>query len=242
MKKGSSKSGLTGIILCVVAIIILKSIAPMLGKLVSTLLNIAVLGVLVFCGLVVYYAIKDAGKEGAKPAARQQDPQVSRLLSEGRSALARLRTANLRIQDPVIKQKSENICSIADRIMNALRRNPGKTSDAVQLLKYYLPQLADIVTKYTAVQQGADAAATAAQLGVHLDTIAGAMEKQYSAIVSDEKLDVAAEMEAMKLALQLDGLDPDYAKLYKDEAEELAEKYGEAQKPAPYVGSEDEPQ
>ena len=50
MKNGSSKSGFTGIILCIVAIILLKSIAPMLGRLVSTLLSIAVLGVLVFCG------------------------------------------------------------------------------------------------------------------------------------------------------------------------------------------------
>ncbi len=226
MRNRSSKGGFTGIILCVVAIIVLLRVAPVLGRLVSTLLSLAVLAALVFCGFVVYYALKGDGSKngsGNSSAPRQPDPQASRLLSEGRSALAKLRTANLRIQDPAIKAKSENICAVADRIMNALRRNPGKTPEAVQLLKYYLPQLADIISKYTAMQQSADAAQTTAQLGAHLDTITAAMEKQYSAIVSDEKLDVSAEMEAMKLALQMDGLDG--ADVLRDEAEELAQKY-----------------
>lgn len=225
MKKGNSKSGLTGIILCIVAIIVLKSVAPLIGKLLSVILTLAVIAVLIFCGFIVYYALKKSGDEDANPnaAKKQLDPSQSKVLSEGRSALAKLRTANLNVKDPAIKAKNDNICEIADRILAGLRRNPDKIADSVQLLKYYLPELADIVNKYTKTQVGEGAEETTAKLGEHLDKIASIMEKQYEAVVSDEKLDVTAEMEAMKMVLQMDGLDIPEPVI--DEAAMLSKKY-----------------
>ncbi|MBQ6013820.1 MAG: 5-bromo-4-chloroindolyl phosphate hydrolysis family protein [Firmicutes bacterium] len=228
MRNRSSKSGLTGIVLCIAAIIILRSIAPMLGRLLSTLLTIAVVGVLIFCGLIVYYALTGSGKDGGgSSAVRRPSQSDAKLMSEGRTALARLRTANLKIIDPQVKAKSENVCAIADRIMAALRRDPEKTPDAVQLLRYYLPQLAEIISRYTAMQQSADAAQTTEKLSAHLDTIASVMEKHYSALVSGDQINVSSDMEAMMQALRLDGLDPSSSGLPRDEAEMLAEKYTE---------------
>ena len=217
----NKKNGFAGIIICVIAIIALKAAGKIIGKLLSVILTIAVIGVLIFCGIVVFTALKDTGKDspGASKA-KTPSQDEAKLLSQGRTALAKLRTSNLKIRDLVIKEKSTAICDLADKILAALKKDPEKTGSCVELLRYYLPELADIISRYTAVQDQPGAPEITAKLSARLDSVNETMTKTLSAAASGQQLDISSDLEALRIALSLG----DEA-LPKDEAEELAEKY-----------------
>ncbi|MCF0151627.1 MAG: 5-bromo-4-chloroindolyl phosphate hydrolysis family protein [Firmicutes bacterium] len=223
MNNNRSRSGLTGVLLCVLALIVLTKISKLLGFLFSLLLGLALLAVLAFCVYIAFTAIRDSANQPSDTKnGRPLTASESKLLSEGRAALTSIRMDNLKITDPQVREKIDSVCSRMDQILSNLKRNPQRIGDSVQLLKYYLPQLAEIVDKYARLQNPGQEDSSKETMLVHLDMISEALVKQFDETLSAEKLDLTAEMEAMKAALQMDGLQTEAV---ITQADELAKKY-----------------
>lgn len=223
MKNRNSGNGLWGIFLCVIALIVLSKISKLLGFLFSLILGLVLLAVLAFCVYIAFTALKGSNDPAPAKNGRAMTSAEAKVVGEGRAALTALRTANLKIENQQVKDKIDSICKQVDQIMTNLRRDPDRVQDNVQLLKYYLPQLAEIVAKYVKIQGPSSETATDEKLMEHLDMVSAALVKQFESTVSDEKVDLTAEMDAMKAALQMDGLDAPAADAA--EAEDLAKKY-----------------
>ena len=88
MNNNRARSGLTGVLLCVLALIVLTKISKLLGFLFSLLLGLALLAVLAFCVYIAFTAVRDSANQpsGSKNG-RPLTTSESKLLSEGRAAL-----------------------------------------------------------------------------------------------------------------------------------------------------------
>ena len=153
--------------------------------------------------LVIFFAFR-------KPNAKNNDTapgEETDVLTKGRSKLLELRQLNMRLKNRQIRSHSEEICSIVDKIIRALREQPEDIPRARQFFNYYLPTLGEILRKYRILEEsGVPASDATENVASCLEVIRAAMEKQYENLFDDDKLDLTVEIEVLKQMGLRDGL------------------------------------
>ena len=198
-----NRSGITGIlgmVVCVGLFLAVRKFFPSLASLMLWLAGIAVLVIAVLIGLVIYFSVR-----GSKEKNDPNSPAV--ILSKARSELMGLRRMQVKIRNREIMSLCREITDTGDRILSVLKQKPQVVSDARQFLNYYLPTLEKILTSYVHLEESGSMTEELTGSTVnHLGEIKKAMEKQYSSLFDNDKLDLTVEMEALTLACRRDGL------------------------------------
>lgn len=167
---------------------------------------VAAIFIALLVALVIFFAFRKPKAESGETAEGEED----NVLAKGRSDLLELRQLNLRLKNQQIRSLSEECCAISDKIIRALREQPGDIPRARHFFHYYLPTLGEILRKYRTLEEsGVAASDTAENVASCLEVIHTAMEKQYASLFDDDKLDLTVEIEVLKQMCRRDGLLPD---------------------------------
>lgn len=200
--KSSGIFGILGVIGAVILFLVLRSFFPSLTTILLVIAGIALFLVVLLVVLVIYFSKKEPREQGGKTSS-----DANAVLAKARSKVVELRQLEIRARNQQVRDLSEEICGIADKILCALKEQPKDIPSARQFLNYYLPTLGSILLKYVQVEEsGMPTAELTENIITCLGDIKIAMEKQYANLFEDDMLDLSVEMEALTLACKRDGL------------------------------------
>lgn len=219
MKKGTGLLGLLVVAIIGGSIALAHRFAPGVFKVllgagiaaVAAIVAVIVIGVV----LAVKSSSDDAKKNKAGKASLDSDQMA--IFSRGRENLMELRRLVMRVKNREVHDRSNEICNVADKILQTLKQKPEKIQSTRQFFNYYLPTLGEILSKYQRIEEsGVPHEETTNKVKSYLTDIKRAMDKQYENLFADDMLDMTVEMEAMKMAVKRDGLISDESVELKD--------------------------
>lgn len=196
----SGITGMLGLAVCAALFLLARRFIPSLATVLLWGAGIAAFVIVVLIGLVIYFSVAGSREEN--------DPNSpAAVLSKARAELMGLRRTQVKIRNREIMSLCREIIDIGDKILSVLNQKPQSVSDARQFLNYYLPTLGKILTSYVHLEESGSMTEELTGSTVnHLGEIKKAMEKQYSSLFDNDKLDLTVEMEALTLACRRDGL------------------------------------
>ncbi|MBQ4424488.1 MAG: 5-bromo-4-chloroindolyl phosphate hydrolysis family protein [Lachnospiraceae bacterium] len=157
--------------------------------------------------IAVVFAFKDNGETSSGKNKTPLTDEQAQTLSEARHELTELRILNARIDNLAIRNKSNEICAIMEKVLTALREEPSRISNAQMFLQYYLPTQKNILKKYEQIEEsGLNVKELSRKVLTHLTDIRTATEKQLENLYEDDMFDISAEMELMNTSCKEDGL------------------------------------
>lgn len=165
-------------------------------------------GLLVMVAVIMFIALKVSGDEAKNtPEAAPMSPEDAAVYQAARKDLTELRVLNSRLKESDVRQASNEICTIMEKILTALREDPTRITSAQMFLQYYLPTQKNILTKYHQIaSSGVSHEDLKEKVMNHLADIRTATDKQLLNVFEDDMLDISAEMELMSSSIRQDGL------------------------------------
>ena len=145
----------------------------------------------------------------AVPAQNLPDltPEQRAIIKSANTHINDSRFAVNRIRDNDVRAASDKALRQAEQVIKVLREQPDDIRTCHQFLNYYLPTLEVVIKKFATLEgSGVDISQTREHMLSYLSDIGKAMDKQYTNLFENEKLDLSVEMEAMQNAFKRDGL------------------------------------
>lgn len=173
---------------------------------------VAVIVALIVVGIILAVRASNEDEKkrrsaGGAAAKVSLDAEQAEILTKGRQRLMELRRLVMKVKNREVHSRANEICGVADKILQTLKQKPEKIQTTRQFLNYYLPTLGEILSKYQRIEEsGVPHEETTEKVVSYLGDIKRAMDKQYENLFADDILDMSVEMEAMKMAVKRDGL------------------------------------
>lgn len=148
------------------------------------------------------------------PAQSARDKQRKQLLQsvlkDGEQQLSQIRSLRKEIKKPQMRQKIQNLADVGRNILEAVKKNPEQVRSAQQFSEYYLGTTITILSKYIELSEhrahSADVEMSLAKAERMLDDIYRAFEKQLSALLRDDMLDLDTELSVLEETIELENL------------------------------------
>nr|MBQ6241632.1 5-bromo-4-chloroindolyl phosphate hydrolysis family protein [Lachnospiraceae bacterium] len=189
---------------------VIIALVAIFGKMPSLVVTggIVMGALLVLVAVIMFISLKTSNDEAKqKTVDMNMDPADAAVLSQARKDLTGLRVLNARIREPEIRNASNEICGIMEKVLAALKADPARIGDAQMFLQYYLPTQKNILTKYHQIaESGVAHDELKEKVMAHLADIKTATEKQLANVYEDDMMDISAEMELMNMSIKEDGL------------------------------------
>ena len=148
-------------------------------------------------------------KEEEKPSATG-NPEVDKIIDEGRDYLKRLRAANAAIPDEALSEDIDRMERASADIFRYISDHPNKAPQVRKFMNYYLPTTLKLLDSYQRLSsqsvKGEYISSTLFNIVGMMHTVADAFEKQLDALFADEAMDVSAEISVFETLLQQEGL------------------------------------
>ncbi len=225
------------IIVCVLGLVFSRNAAPRLFSFLRWALIIVVILVALLVALIIFFARraskKDDKEKKESPTSTSSnmahlDPEQAATIKKGREDLLEVRMLSSRIKNFDIRSSLTNVAKTAEKILVTLKDRPEKIASSRQFTHYYLPTLREVITKYVRVESsGVSTEDMPEKIISYLANVQKALDKQYSNLFDDDKLDMTVDMEAMTIAIKRDGL------LDEDDFKKMEAAKEEAEKPVP---------
>lgn len=145
-----------------------------------------------------------------KPEVLAGESSLKAALEEGKRKLAEIQGLEKKIKKPSMVSQIKDIEGIIAKILAKIERDPSRLRLAHQFLNYYLESVINILNKY--VELGAqnvedeDIKKSLAKVEAMLQTIRDAFDKQLGRLLSDDAMDLDAELETLEQAIKMEGL------------------------------------
>ena len=180
----------------------------------------AVVSVLVFCGVNIL--CKDAGVVGeaetAKPPKTEAkpkeettgNPEVDKMLKEGRMAISEMKRLDDNIADPGISADIVRLEQVSQKIFDEVKRDPAKLPKIRRFMDYYLPTTLKLLNSYDRMSEtgvsGENIDGTLAKVEGMMRTIVAAFEKQLDSLYGAEAMDISADITVLETMMAREGL------------------------------------
>ena len=201
-------TGCLSIIALIALYMIVRSILPHLSTILLYVVTLVFIALIAFVVALMIISFKSNNKEKAEKAAAEGITELTdenaSVINNASASLIALRGRVARISNSDIRAAGNAVCEEADKILQALKKNQKQIPTARQFWNYYLPSTANILRKYDRLDRSGVADwDTIQKVRQYLEDMNHALESIYSSLF---KLDLHVEMEAMKMAMQRDGL------------------------------------
>ncbi len=131
-------------------------------------------------------------------------------LAEGTRKLEIIRTLGKRLASRSAGEKVAGLCETVGEILAEIRRDPDDLKRARQFLSYYLDSTITILEKYEKLTANAvrdeKIETSIARVEAMLDTIGMAFEKQLANLLSNDVMDLDAELALLENTIHMEGL------------------------------------
>ncbi len=138
------------------------------------------------------------------------NPEVDKILTDGRSYLRMVREANDAIPGAEMTAKLSRLEEIIRRIFDEVKREPKRASDLQKFMNYYLPTTSKLLSAYVELDSkpsiGSNIPETKREIEEALDTINDAFERYFDDLFQDVAWDISSDISVMKTMMAQDGL------------------------------------
>lgn len=168
----------------------------------------AVLAVLLYMALTLL--LKPVRKIGKVKVETLRDGEHLReKLEEARADLKSIERSMTKIRDLELKEESERLHRTAGNILKYLEENPGKIPQARQFIDYYQDTASQLLEKYVDLQNTGlnteDTRRLKVQTEEAIRTLNEAFENQFQKLMSEELLDMEAELQLLRQTMKMEG-------------------------------------
>ena len=148
------------------------------------------------------------------PAQSGQDKQrkelLQNVLKDGERKISQIRSLRKEIQQPQMRQKIRNLAEVGSNILETVKKKPEHVRSAQQFSEYYLGTTITIISKYIDLTEhrahSSDVQMSLAKAERMIDDIQRAFEKQLSALLRDDVLDLDTELSVLEETIELENL------------------------------------
>lgn len=159
---------------------------------------------------VIGAAEKAVKKEEPKKETATGDPELDKMLKDGRLAIAEMKRLDDSIADPGISADIVRLEQISGKIFEEVRTDPGKLPKVRRFMDYYLPTTLKLLNSYDRMSaagvSGENIDATLARVEGMMRTIVAAFEKQLDNLYGAEALDISADISVLETMMAREGL------------------------------------
>ena len=117
--------------------------------------------------------------------------------------------SNTEFRDLELKEESERLHRTAGNILKYLEENPGKIPQARQFIDYYQDTASQLLEKYVDLQNTGlnteDTRRLKVQTEEAIRTLNEAFENQFQKLMSEELLDMEAELQLLRQTMKMEG-------------------------------------
>lgn len=148
-------------------------------------------------------------KEDEKKEKVQIDPEVEKIVREGRAYLKELREANDAIPDEALSDCIDRMERASADIFLYIADNPEKAPQIRKFMNYYLPTTLKLLDSYQRLSaqsvKGENITSAMFNIAGMMHTVADAFEKQLDALFSAEAMDISADITVFEAMLSQEG-------------------------------------
>ena len=182
---------------------------------------------MIVVSLVVFFGVnalcKGAGvvgeTEAAKPRQKTEEkpkeestgnPELDKMLKDGRMAIAEMKRLDDNIADPGISADIVRLEQVSQKIFDEVKRDPAKLPKIRRFMDYYLPTTLKLLNSYDRMSDtgvsGENIDGTLAKVEGMMRTIVAAFEKQLDSLYGAEALDISADITVLETMMAREGL------------------------------------
>ncbi len=141
------------------------------------------------------------------------NPQVQKVIAEGKEYLKRIRASNQAIPEQEISRKISQMELLVQKIFDRVKEDPGSLEDIRKLMEYYLPTTVKLLDAYQQLGsqpvQGENIKNSKEEIEKTLDTLNVAFEKLLDSLFEDVAWDVSTDISVLHTMLAQEGLTED---------------------------------
>ena len=138
------------------------------------------------------------------------DPELDKMLRDGRLAIAEMKRLDQNIADPGISADIVRLEQVSAKIFEEVGRSPEKLPQIRRFLDYYLPTTLKLLNAYDRMSgtgvSGENIDATLARVEGMMRTIVSAFEKQLDSLYGTEALDISTDITVLETMMAREGL------------------------------------
>ena len=160
-------------------------------------------------GTVAGSAGAEKPKEEKKPETTG-NPELDKMLKDGRLALSEMRRLDENIADPGVSADIVRLSQVSEKIFQAVKEDPAKLPQIRKFMDYYLPTTLKLLNAYDRMSgagvSGENIDGTKTKVEDMMQTIVRAFEKQLDGLYGADALDISADIKVMETLLAREGL------------------------------------
>ena len=159
--------------------------------------------------------IGTAGNETPKAEEKPKEestgnPELDRMLKDGRMAIAEMKRLDDNIADPGISADIVRLEQISEKIFEEVKRDPKKLSKIRRFMDYYLPTTLKLLNSYDRMSaagiSGENIDTTLTKVEGMMRTIVAAFEKQLDSLYGADALDISTDITVLETMMAREGL------------------------------------
>ena len=137
------------------------------------------------------------------------DPEVDKLIREGKEYLKKLRAADDAIPDETLSADITRMEKASADIFRFIGEHPEKAPEIRKFMNYYLPTTLKLLNSYQRLSsqsvKGETISSTLFNIAGMMHTVADAFEKQLDSLFADEAMDISADITVFETLLKQEG-------------------------------------
>ena len=138
------------------------------------------------------------------------NPELDKMLRDGRLAIAEMKRLDENIADPGISADIVRLEQVSAKIFEEVWRSPEKLPQIRRFMDYYLPTTLKLLNAYDRMSgtgvSGENIDATLARVEGMMRTIVSAFEKQLDSLYGTEALDISTDITVLETMMAREGL------------------------------------
>ena len=138
------------------------------------------------------------------------NPELDKLLKDGRLAIAEMKRLDDNIADPGISADIVRLEQVSQKIFDEVKRDPKKLPQIRKFMDYYLPTTLKLLNAYDRMSgtgvSGENIDTTLAKVEGMMRTIVSAFEKQLDSLYGAEALDISTDITVLENMMAREGL------------------------------------
>ena len=152
---------------------------------------------------------KPKQEEKEEEASSTGDPEVDKLIQEGKEYLKKLRAADDAIPDETLSADITRMEKASADIFRFIGEHPEKAPEIRKFMNYYLPTTLKLLNSYQRLSRqsvkGETISSTLFNIAGMMHTVADAFEKQLDSLFTDEAMDISADITVFETLLKQEG-------------------------------------
>jgi len=149
-------------------------------------------------------------KEEKKEDASTGNPELDKMLKDGKLAIEEMKRLDLAIEDAEISADIVRLEQVSAKIFEEVKTDPKKLPQIRKFMDYYLPTTLKLLNAYDRASgagiSGENVDATIAKVEGMMKTIVTAFEKQLDSLYGSEALDISTDITVLETMMAREGL------------------------------------